>query len=92
MLWDRITSLILTSALFNPSQDRLAIVRVTLPNGQAFCSTLCPTPISYQSVKRGVSRDKYLEIDPYFAKELGLENDAQVNILIVSQQYLYDIK
>lgn len=68
----------LSYASFKLSEDRLAIVQVTLPNGQAFCSTLCPAPISYQAVKRGVSRDKYLEIDPYFASELGLENDTQV--------------
>ena len=50
----------------------MAIVRVTLPNERSFLTTLSPSPLSYDRVKKGMSRDRYLEIDTRFAKELGI--------------------
>ena len=50
----------------------MAIVRVTLSNERSFLATLSPTPLSYDLVRKGVSRDRYLEIDTRFAKELGI--------------------
>ena len=60
------------SVQFCCSQDHVAIVRVTLSNERSFLTTLSPTPLSYDLVRKGVSRDRYLEIDTKFAKELGI--------------------
>ena len=48
------------------------LVRVTLPDGHHFLTTLSPNPLSYNSVWKGVSRERYLEIDTSFAKQLGI--------------------
>ena len=48
------------------------LVRVTLPDGHHFLTTLSPTALSYNSVWKGASRERYLEIDTNFAKQLGI--------------------
>ena len=63
------------------------LVRVTLPNGHHFLTTLCPSPLSYNSVWRGVARERYIEIDTNFAKQLGITTpDIQV---CWSMMYIY---
>ena len=48
------------------------LVRVTLSDGHHFLTTLSPIPLPYNSVWKGVSRERYLEIDTNFAKQLGI--------------------
>lgn len=48
------------------------LVRVTLPDGHHFLTTVSPTPLSYHFVSKGSSRERYLEIDTNFAKQLGI--------------------
>ena len=63
------------------SQDHVAIVRVTLSNERSFLTTLSPTPLSYDLVRKGMPRDRYLEIDTRFAKELGITlPDTEVTV------------
>ena len=37
-------------------------------------------PLSYDSIKKGVHRRKYLEIDPKFAAELNVLDDTEVRL------------
>lgn len=57
----------------------MAIVRVTLPTEESFLTTLCPAPLPYENVQKGVKRKQYLEIDPKFAQALGIKPDTEVN-------------
>lgn len=65
------------------------LVRVTLPDGHHFLTTLSPTPLSYTSVWKGVSRERYLEIDTNFAKQLGI---AAPNLEVCSYVYMQPFK
>ena len=54
-------------------QDKPAIVRVIITSeGRSFLTTLSPTAIPYDKVLRGMSRERYLEIDTRFAADLRL--------------------
>ena len=54
-------------------------MRVTLPDERSFLTTLCPKALSYSTVWKGTSRERYLEIDTTFAKELGISKpDVEV--------------
>ena len=61
-------------------QEQLLIVRVTLANECVFISTLSPAAIPYAHTQRGVSRRRYLEVDPKFAAELGISQDTEVRV------------
>ena len=60
------------------------LVRVTLSTRHHFLTTLSPVRLPYSSVWRGVSRDKYIEIDTNFAKQLGISTpnlDTEVCVI-----------
>ena len=61
-------------------QEQLAIVRVSLMTGDFFLATLCPAPLPYENVHKGVRRKQYLEIDPKFALQLGIGPDTEVSM------------
>ena len=68
------------------------LVRVTLPDGHHFLTTLSPSPLPYSSVWRGTSRDRYLEIDTNFAKQLGITTpDVDVSVIMLFSKWIIEI-
>ena len=55
-------------------------MRVSLTTGDFFLATLCPAPLPYENVHKGVKRKQYLEIDPKFAQQLEITPDTEVSM------------
>ena len=46
-----------------------------------FLSCLCPMPLEYANVHRGIPHRKYLEMDPKFAEGLGIGQDTEASVI-----------